>query len=262
MNQTFLHKIFNVFEISGLKTKYFLLIFSLLLFLLSACVQDSAISDVEISDAKLIQPQISLLKSIDRYNKATHSIACLIYDKNGNLVRIKNGSVYVNGYEMELVDYAFSVDSAQYYSAQNVYPEVKPEFDYNFEIELSDGKLYQADIVTQKDLWQLNVPERHNISNDLTISWKEISDSISVTTTIYFVEAGRNKQIETQRELSEDDLTNGSYTIKSEEFLQFTNPYEISISVESFKEGIISESFRDGKFIKSVFKIYKSIELF
>ena len=67
---------------------------------LSAC--DSALSDVELEDPSLIHPYIKAIREIKYDNTIDYRFEAWLYDKNYNLVELKNGVVKLENTIMDI----------------------------------------------------------------------------------------------------------------------------------------------------------------
>jgi len=125
---------------------------------------DSALSDVEIDDFGLISGTFT----VDKSNGTDVSVTAAIRDKNAYGVHIKNGSVTINGAEMNFGD------AGKVYQKNNL-PVVKNSV-YTFVITLPNGDTSVSVIRTPKaEFGVVTCPDTIHIRKDTAITWSDFA---------------------------------------------------------------------------------------
>jgi hypothetical protein len=125
---------------------------------------DSALSDVEIDDFGLISGTFT----VDKSNGTDVSVTAAIRDKNSYGVHIKNGSVTINGAEMDFGD------AGKVYQKNNL-PVVKNSV-YTFVITLPSGDTSQSVIRTPKaEFGVVTCPDTIHIRRDTAVTWSDFA---------------------------------------------------------------------------------------
>ena len=242
--------------------RFFFLVIAVSL-LLNSCTEDSALSDVEISDPSIIAPYILVSRNIDENNNFNSKTEVWLYDKNGNSIELKKGEVRLNHMRMNLKKLA--ITNAPYYSGENIVSKVELNTNYSFEIELSDGKIYSANVQTQaKDINQLSLPSNYNKQNDMDISWQEIylHDKMDVQLNRYFMTNTSGGQSFITLNIPSTNILKGTYTITKDNFNNLDgNCYKAIITVSGIKNGTIDNRFNSNRKIISGYSIAKEISV-
>lgn len=224
------------------------------------CTQESALSDVVIDDPSLIRPEISLIKT-KTAGTSTETVAAWIYDKNNNSVELKNGGVLVNGREMVIKKIA----DAPYYSGIEVLSGITAGTKYNFLININSRKSYTASITAQgKDLTTLDVPLRHNKTENMDITWKEIDPGrpLTLQVTIFYNNNGTSGADDLSYTVPSVSLATGKYTLPASLFQSRTNVSKVMISLKSVLKGTIFDGFAAGSKIESIISITKECAIY
>jgi hypothetical protein len=142
--------------------KYLYVVGAILPFLLDC--GESALSDVEIDDFGLISGTFT----VDKNNGTDVSVTASIQDKNSYGVHIKNGSVTVNGAEM---NYA---DVSEVYKKDNL--PVEKNSVYTFVITLPNGDTSMSVIRSPKaEFGIVTFPDTVHIRKDTAITWSDFA---------------------------------------------------------------------------------------
>ncbi|MEA2104785.1 MAG: hypothetical protein U9P79_09140 [Candidatus Cloacimonadota bacterium] len=222
-----------------------LLILVITLFL-STC--DSPLSDEELDDPSLIAPDITLEKNINYETRSVIHIATAhLYDKNFNLVRIEDGGVRVGDTNLDLKQ---NILGGYYYETTDI--AVNNDVTYHVVITMSNGDTYDAYVTTQSaELYEFVLPEEHDHGLDMDIQWAAASsDSMQIVWDYNTDEESGTGIIEIPSQFWQS----GEYTIPASELSDLAG-YDVNFTIQSIKLGQISESFRTGRIIRSVFSI-------
>jgi hypothetical protein len=233
--------------------------FLMLLSLVLGC--ESPLSDVEINDAKLLAPHFKVIRERDNNDRLECRVELWIKDKNGNTVELKKGNVKVNDQEMYVEREVLT--SAPYYKVGIKDVGLGEQFD--FEVELSDGKVYTASITTfEKDLGSFSAPKEHAKGNSMQVSWQEAFafDYLQLNIQNEYKEdenvfGWTFKTIEFQN----DTKLKASYTIDKSEFDTHPKVHRSTLTIKAVKEGTVDKNFRGGSKSESIFSYEKSVEI-
>jgi len=144
---------------------------------ITGCVSDSPLSDLPVSDPSLIKPNIKLTRERSSSGTLNHDIKVFLYDKNHNSIELMKGEVIVNGIPLSVHYLPFT--DAPYYTLDSFSVDLGQT--YTVQIVLADGLTYISDVTVQEnDFWQLILPETHNHTEDLPVSWSTPSASYPV----------------------------------------------------------------------------------
>lgn len=221
------------------------------------CTKDFIESDL--NNPALTSANIILTKTIDTNGIISSNIQVGIGDKNGNYVAIKDGWVKVDGKEMKLKQNIVDNKKSYYYSAEDIYNKLEINMLYNFEIKLSDDKVYNASITTQdKDLHELTLPDYQPLNTDMQISWKEI-DPVNPIRLTLICKYENNGTIFSQGTLGFLDAQKGTLTISKDQIKDSTTKLkEVLVTISSTKSGTFDNRLNTGSDIISTFNIEKS----
>lgn len=237
--------------------KYFICFFSLVsILLLHSCTEESPLSDIDITDPSLIQLDVSLFKSIDYQGNLNSRIWVYLYDKNQNLIKLKNGKVSVNGHAMILDE--IGLNKAPYYTIDARVLSVEAQKEYAFTIELSDGKAYLASITTQNiDLYEINIPFEHSKNSNMQISWKgyDTQSDLVLTLNCAYSNTKSSGQVVEQFHPGHQERTKGEFVFASSNFNKQEGIYRAFVSITSTIKGTVDPHFRANSSITSMFSI-------
>jgi hypothetical protein len=223
------------------------------------CSDDSSLSDVSIDDPSLVRPEIIVSKDIDTTGTVSSTIQAWLYDKNNDLIELKNGGITVNGIQMSIGKTL--VNKAPYYYIPQTQLDFKLDSTYTFIITLGNGSTYSSSIKTHdKNLHTFNVPKEHNKNQDLPVNWLEIDNRYPMKI-IFDAEADTSATPYETIEIPASDRDLGSYTIS---YTKFNNPPDIrsvELKLISEKDGAVNSSFMTGSKITSRLSIKKKVKV-
>lgn len=240
--------------------KYLLLLLSIIL--IQSCVEDSALSDVEFDNPSLIKPDIELFKHVAADGSSIQHIVAMLYDKNGNLIRLNNGKVLVNQQEMMLKDYLLG--NGKYYSGTEVIGDIEYPKNYKFDIILSNDKLYDLEITTPStEFAYLNTETEHSKTEDLIITWNPLPAGIPIDLQllVYYRESDTDASI--TYNLNNIHINKGyMFEIPSHYFTTNPKTYKVNINITSYVNGSFNNEFMNGSKIVSVNSISKEVKIY
>ncbi|HHE40156.1 MAG TPA: hypothetical protein ENL10_01485, partial [Candidatus Cloacimonetes bacterium] len=106
---------------------------------------DSPLSDEPLNDPSKISPTLTVERTYDNSKTLKGESIAHLFDKNLNLVRIKDGGVYVNGTALTLEYY---ITGGPYYETTGDYP-IHQNTQYTITVKMSNGDEYDSVIETQ-----------------------------------------------------------------------------------------------------------------
>ncbi len=242
-----------------------LALMSILSSIITSC--DSALSDVEFDDPSLIKPWIKVIREEKIETGLNYRTEVFIFDKNYNLIELKNGGVKINETQMMLrtvgypvideLDYAIS--QGKYYIPQSSFPDIELNTLYIFNIELSDGEEFSSFVITHEDVFnQVNVPATHNSEENMIISWEVVNDYPIRIFAEYTLQSNDGTHHHSTHITVPDSLLEiGNYTIDSTFFAEHETNYETLFRIKNYKSGVINEAFQDTSIINSIHIVEK-----
>lgn len=235
--------------------KLILLLSILFCFIFFGCAQESALSDVDDIDPSLITLEISIDKEIGKSSVYYRNEIWLL-DKNRNAIDLKNGEIKINNKKLAPTRTLFN--EPYYMITAASLPFAINSF-YEAEVIFKNGDSYKSSIVTRtKDLTSLNVPENHNKSQDLTVTWSDITTDHLAS--IFINVHANDSTIGSKETLNISNPSSGSFTIPKS-FFQAPGFYKIDVTLNVEQKGIINKSFRSGSKISSKISITKTANL-
>ena len=229
-----------------MKKNFLLLLAPTLIF---GCKENSPLSDVELNNPALISPKITLTKHENELGRTNTELVVYLNDKNNNSIDLLKGSVSLNNKPLGVHT---EVGGAPYYSLDHI--ELVPKRKYEFQIKLADDKIYPCTINSPEiALEDISVPEYHNMSSELVVSWGNLNEA----KTDYYLELGNEDRTQEIR-LSSIQTKVGSYAIPSDVLALLTNGQrgDVLITLRSVTSGKIDPKFNGGsiQIIESVCK--------
>ncbi len=226
-------------------TPFFIIaLFPILLF---SC-QESALSDVEITDPSIIYVELELEKDIKFGTTTADRAIGRILDKNRYLTKLKNGSVWMN--EQQLEQKTDPVLKLPYYSLI-IDQGIGRNEQFDFEVVLSNGDTYQAEIVTQ-GIKNVVIPESITVGDSMIISWENAgSDEVIKLYTRKTFESSSTP--EEQNIFTIENPESGQYVLPASFFEDKIQISSIKFTLESIKKGEISLAFRTSSYVRSLF---------
>ncbi len=215
--------------------------------LIFGCKENSPLSDVELNNPALISPEITLSKHENELGRTNTELIVYLNDKNNNSIDLLKGGVKLNKKSLGVHT---EVGGAPYYSLDNV--ELMPKRKYEFKIRLADEKEYPCTIYSpEKPLSNINIPEYHDMSTPLIITWGNLNQS----GTDYYLEIRNDDRFE-EIMLSSILIKVGSFAFPPD-LLAFINKGQrgdIFITLKGVTSGKIDPKFNGGsvKIIESI----------
>jgi hypothetical protein len=240
--------------------KFLLLLLTIIL--VQACAEDSVLSDIELDNPSLIKPNVEFYKHVSSDASNIQHIVALLYDKNGNLIRLNNGKVLVNQKEMILKDYLLS--NGKYYSGKEVIGDIEYPKNYKFDIILSNDKSYDLEITTQgTEFAYLNLETEHSKTENLIITWNPFTSSIPIDLQllVYY----RENDINATKTYNVKNIhTNSGYMfeIPSNYFTSNPETYKVNVEITSYVNGSVHSEFMNGSKIVSINSISKEVTIY
>jgi|GEM_PF-1491931 len=216
-------------------------------FMLTNC--DSPLSDEPLNDPSKISPTLTIERTYDNSKILKGEAIAHLFDKNLNLVRIKDGGVYVNGTALTLEYY---ITGGPYYETTGDYP-IHQNTQYTITVKMSNGDEYDSVIRTQfQDLHTFNIPATFNNTDDVQISWEEIiPDHPMCLEFSYDDNTGAGS---VYVDIPEDSVNTGSFTIPHENFATLAGK-TVKAEIVSEKFGTANEHFKTTASISSQFSV-------
>ena len=223
--------------------------------LLLGCKENSALSDVELSDPKLISPEITITKTLNNRGREQTELVVFLNDKNNNSIDLLKGGVTLNN---EKLGIQTEWGGAPYYTLNNL--ELYANTKYNFVVSLANDNSYNCNVLSPGDLIKsFNVPEYHNMNNDLSVSWGNLTSNAS---TRYALEISNDNTLSKEINLSHSIINNGGYVISSRLLKQLSEGQrgDFIITLKASTKGKVDHRF-DGGTIKIIQLINRQVTL-
>lgn len=223
--------------------------------LLFGCKENSALSDVELSDPKLISPEITITKTINKRGREQTDLVVFLNDKNNNSIDLLKGGVKMNN---EALGIQTEWGGAPYYTLNNM--ELYSNTNYNFVVTLANDNNYKCSVTSPGNLINsFIVPEYHNINNDLNVSWGKLNSNAY---TSYSLEITNEDSFSKEINLSSSSIKNGGYVISSRLLKQFSEGQrgDFIITLKASTKGKVDHRF-DGGSIKIIQLIHRQVTL-
>ena len=224
-------------------------------FLLFGCKENSALSDVELSDPKLISPEITITKTVNKRGREQTSLVVFLNDKNNNSIDLLKGGVKMNN---EALGIQTEWGGAPYYTLNNL--KLNANANYNFVVALANDNNYKCSVTSPGGLINsFSVPEYHNINNDLNVSWGKLNSSAY---TSYSLEITNEDTFSKEINLSQSILNNGGFVISSRLLKQLSEGQrgDFIITLKASTKGKVDHRF-DGGSIKIIQLIHRQVTL-
>jgi len=237
--------------------KYIKVLLGIILFasslMLTNC--DSPLSDKPLNDPSLISPALTIERTYDNSKTLKGEAIGHIFDKNFNLVRIKDGGVYVNGTALTLEYY---ITGGPYYETTGDYP-IHCNTNYTMTVEMSNGDTYDSQVRTQfQDLNTFNIPATFNSTDDVQVTWEEIIPDHSMWIEFSYDDDSGAGIVNV--DVPEDSVDTGSFTIPHENFTTLAGK-TVQAELVSEKFGTANEHFKTGALISSKFAVIQECQI-
>ncbi|GEM_PF-5619496 len=244
------------------RRNYSIALFFILLIGLTSCKPlDSPLSDLILSDPSVLRPEILIKKETNSLGHTSFYGSVKIYDKNGDLVRLKDGVVSVNSVNLPLSGsegtrgrfYELTSDALRFDSGQVV----------TVIIQLGDGEKYLSDVkAPDKDLSKMYLPESVSRSSNLVIRWEQISVSNPRTLFLrYYYKKSDGRAHSGEQTVEISNPSTGRYILNSGFFQIEPNIYEMFLRLISSSTGTVDTHFMKGGFINCQLVLTGSVEV-
>ncbi len=222
---------------------------------------DSALSDVSFGDPKLVRPLIDLEKRINDQGSVTIDFKVRLLDKNKDYVKLKDGSVLVNGRKLGIV----YEDSAPYYrllSSDTSLMHAGQKMTVT--IILGDGSEHPIYVTAPpRDLNQITAPDSASKSNNIVITWQEVDKTYPQTLKMvryYVTPSGYNRS--DSHEYPIETPGKGRYFVYASLLQEVEGIYKVILTLISANYGKIPDEFRSGGYIYARFMISKIVKIY
>lgn len=220
---------------------------------------------VEIEGPEDIKPIIRLTKTVsNNIDTVKYLIKVTLKDRNNHNIYSLNCDIYVNNSPMSPPNW--SVFGYKRYYYKSTIP-VLPDSLYTFRFIFDDGSIYKAWVRTPAvDLKQINMPEKQQRNNPLTITWQEKDYQYPQKLLIQYWDIDDGYSSNNQETFIIDYPYLGEYTI-NKKYIKYTDAdtsrlAEMRIYLVSETFGVLDLNFLDGGSITSQLKVYKDIEIY
>lgn len=222
-----------------MKNSLSILILAALSFFLASC--ESSLSDEEISNPSVISPQIIVSKDRDYRGLVSYTYECVLADKGGARVALKNGSVAMNSTQMILTKDLIG----SYYTLTTKYVPYVLGAAYTFKVQLANGASYDA-VVTNPvvDLSALAAPQNVSPSSNIFLQWAGIDSNVtmSLSLKIYYRLNGEEKFF--IRTIDVPDPKAAKFTLTPAQYLSSAgSTYGVEITLIAEIEGTVDWRF-------------------
>lgn len=181
-----------------------------------------------------------------------------MYDKNAATVKIKDGSMTVNGRLMQVTTV---LGVTRYTMGEEL--RVVPDSTYTFAIVLSDQREYGATVRTRlQDLNLLTVPAVQSRTQELRVSWRERGSDYSMTLEVAYITRSASGADSTAGKQTFGILNPGTtenYTLAASNFVPYPGAYRLHVTLTAESVGTIDPRFRSGRAIRTRFSIEQDV---
>ncbi len=223
------------------------------------CGCESPLSDTEITNPGLLAPVITVERTQSKDGSIEHDYTCYLYDKSIQLVQLKSGSVSVNGIPMPHKKGLLG----SYYSTTSASLPYALSTKYTFTITLADQKGYTASVTTQDALLNnFTAPSEVARTNAMQISWSGNDPKAELSIEIYShyrTDSSTGSQLKT---FALPVNGGNTYQIPPSQYLaDMGTTSTVELVLNSEIEGTIDSRFKNGRKIKSVQRIGRSVSI-
>lgn len=236
-------------------------IFASILLSLAGLSCSSPLSDTNVTDPSLLEPVLVVMKSINSSGARSVLYTAGIYDKNLNLVTLQNGSVKIDGFQMNERANLFG---GEHYFLQGE-SEVKFALDstYTFTITLSDGSKYYGEVTSQSDdLTEFDAPSSQSRTQPVNVNWKATDPNAAMSIELVYKYSTDTSSGGGTQTISIPDPSTGQYSISPDMFTTdkgTTN--EVDLTLVSEVTGTIDPAFRAGSSTVCELTIQRDVKL-
>jgi hypothetical protein len=227
------------------------LLFALAFALCFSC--DSPLSDVEITDPGLLQTNFVVERALLNDGTVLGGLQATIFDKNLASVELKNGNIKVNDQQTSMTEI---LNIKTYYIPS---ASVNLDTDYNFQMNLADGKSYNGTVKTPaKTFTSLTVQSNPNVNEDLVISWSDIYVHDDLIITLNLTSPAGTVPGATFN-LTTEQMQAGTFTIPKSSFATPAGITSVMITLTGVEYGTIDSKFKSGSGTISRMRIEKNV---
>jgi len=224
-----------------------------LTFFLTNC--DSPLSDEPLNDPSKISPTLIVERTYDNAKTLKGEAIAHLFDKNLNLVKIKDGGVSVNGTHMHVEYY---ITGGPYYETTGDYP-IYQNTQYTITVIMSNGVEYDSIIRTQhQDLHTFNIPATFSHTDSIQVTWGDIIPDDNVW--IEFSYDDQSGSGVNMVYVPEDSVETGSYTIPADKFTDLAGK-TVQAKLVSEKVESANSHFKDTATISSQYAVIKQCQI-
>jgi len=216
---------------------------------------DSPLSDEPLNDPSKISPTLTIERTYDNSKALNGEAIAYLWDKNFNLVKIKDGGVSVNSTALTL---EYLITGGPYYETSGDYL-VYLNTNYTMTVEMSNGDTYDSQVRTQfQDLHTFNIPATFSHTDSIQVTWEQVilSDSLWIEFS-YDDDSGAGL---VNVGIPRDSVDTGSYTIPHENFDQLEGK-TVEAKLISEKFGTANTHFKAGATISSQFAVIQECQV-
>jgi len=216
---------------------------------------DSPLSDEPLNDPSLIAPVLTIERTYDNSKTLKGEAIAYLWDKNFNLVKIKDGGVSVNSTALTL---EYLITGGPYYETPGDYP-VYLNTNYTMTVEMSNGDTYNSQVRTQfQDLHTFNIPVTFSHTDSIQVTWEQVISSDSLWIEFSYDDDSGAGLVNVG--IHQDSVDTGSYTITHGNFDQLAGK-TVQAKLVSEKFGTANEHFKTGALISSKFAVIQECQI-
>jgi len=216
---------------------------------------DSPLSDEPLNDPSKISPTLTIERTYDNSKALKGEAIAYLWDKNFNLVKIKDGGVSVNSTALTL---GYLITGGPYYETSGDY-EINQYTNYTITVEMSNGDTYDSQVRTQfQDLHTFNIPATFSHTDSIQVTWADIIIDHSMWIEFSYGDDSGAGFINV--DVPEDSVGTGSFTIPSDNFTTLAGK-TVQAELVSEKFGTANEHFKTGALISSKFAVIQECQI-
>ncbi len=237
--------------------KYIKILFGIILLAFSLMLTncDSPLSDEPLNNPALIAPSLTIERTYDNSKALKGEAIAFIWDKNFNLVRIKDGGVSVNGTDLIL---EYLITGGPYYETTGNYPVYQNTI-YTMTVEMSNGDTYDSEVRTQfHDLHTFNIPATFSHTDSIHVSWEEIVTCDTMWIEFSYIEDDDSGIVNVG--IPQDSVDTGGFTITHNNFDELAGK-SVQAKLISEKFGTENSHFKIGAMISSKYTVIKECQI-
>jgi len=216
---------------------------------------DSPLSDIEITSFDVIEAEFHVLKTF-LTSSTGHSISAYLWDKNHNAIRIKNGTVKVNGVELAYNSFF------KYYNSPLTDVPVSKNSLYTFVITLPNGDTCVSQITTPSaEFGTVSYPNPVHILQDTAISWSDFSGQVNALMIELFVDSDADTISAIEMVFSRTINDSGRFALTHDLFNPTRHTGNGSFKLTRTTGAQASGKLRGGSVVVTNFELFRNITL-